>query len=146
MKRCSTCKLEKSESSFHKDVRQSSGLNNRCKVCVSAAAKKWRTENPEKARKAVREADARYRAKNGNTYYNNVKRLKKYGISQEIYDNLLKKFDGLCHCCQVKQATAIDHCHDSNKVRGLLCQECNLGIGLLGDNLKNVQAAVRYLC
>ena len=39
----------------------------------------------------------------------------------------------------------IDHCHDQNHVRGLLCQKCNQAIGLFKDNTKTMMAAIKYI-
>jgi hypothetical protein len=39
----------------------------------------------------------------------------------------------------------VDHCHETGKIRGLLCHSCNTGIGKLGDNLEGLQKAVSYL-
>jgi nitrate/TMAO reductase-like tetraheme cytochrome c subunit len=54
-----------------------------------------------------------------------------------------------CHCCGKeildKRSTYIDHCHETNKIRGILCMSCNSGIGFLGDNLEGVLKAVEYL-
>jgi hypothetical protein len=46
-----------------------------------------------------------------------------------------RKFDGL----------VMDHCHDTNKFRGWICQSCNRGIGCLGDNIDGLKMAIKYL-
>lgn len=56
---------------------------------------------------------------------------------------------GLCavcgKSCEVNAVLSVDHCHTTGKIRGLLCNKCNTGIGLLGDNIEGVQAALDYL-
>ena len=44
-----------------------------------------------------------------------------------------------------KPAAQVDHCHDSNVVRGVLCQECNVGLGKLGDTVEGLKIALKYL-
>ena len=54
-----------------------------------------------------------------------------------------------CKICekefQSKWDTVVDHCHTTNKVRGLLCRNCNLGIGLLKDNPEFLKRAILHL-
>jgi hypothetical protein len=55
-----------------------------------------------------------------------------------------------CECCGLsdlvfKKGLFLDHCHDTGAFRGWLCDNCNLGIGRLGDDLEGVQKAVAYL-
>lgn len=77
----------------------------------------------------------------------------RHRLTQERYEEMLAKHDGLCWSCQKKPATRVDHdhaCCPGNYscgacVRGLLCQSCNAGIGLLGDDLASVSKAVVYL-
>lgn len=45
----------------------------------------------------------------------------------------------------LKRALAVDHCHQTRKLRGLLCGSCNRGIGLLGDSVERMEAALSYL-
>ena len=56
-------------------------------------------------------------------------------------------YDGHCHiCCSpVERDCHIDHCHDTGKVRGLLCATCNKGLGLFKDSVPNLKAAINYL-
>ena len=58
--------------------------------------------------------------------------------------------EGRCGCCgthqsEQKRSMAVDHCHETGDVRGLLCGSCNLALGKLGDNLDGVLNLVNYL-
>ena len=56
--------------------------------------------------------------------------------------------DGRCAICSNRQARrnlAVDHCHSTNVVRGLLCDKCNLALGLINENLNVVDAIKSYL-
>ena len=82
-------------------------------------------------------------------------RLKKrYGIDNSEYQSLLLKQNSCCAICKIsinehenQKGTrfAVDHCHNSNKVRGLLCYKCNMGLGYFNDNPELTQAATNYL-
>jgi len=68
-----------------------------------------------------------------------------YGLTQEEYNKLQQDQNGLCAICITRPANVVDHCHSTNKVRGLLCRQCNLGIGHLGDSTDTVAKALAYL-
>ena len=56
--------------------------------------------------------------------------------------------DGKCAICsnpQENRRLAVDHCHKTGKVRGLLCQGCNTGIGGLKDDTERIKKAIDYL-
>lgn len=85
-------------------------------------------------------------------------KLKKYGITYSEYEKLFKEQSGVCAICfkEEKSKTsrlvnneslsmAVDHCHTTGKVRGLLCMKCNRAIGLLGDSVINLNNAIKYL-
>ena len=73
------------------------------------------------------------------------------------YDLTFAEFDKLheinnCECCGTELNTArgrnrrqIDHCHDTNQIRGVLCWNCNTSIGKLGDNVEGLERALNYL-
>jgi len=65
------------------------------------------------------------------------------------YDALLIAQDGRCAICRAppspRRALAVDHCHVTHRVRGLLCDRCNLGIGLFGDSPSALRSAASYL-
>ena len=79
---------------------------------------------------------------------------RQYGFSDEEYDRLLKKQKGLCAICRRKEIAmyrgkvrklAVDHCHKTNTVRGLLCMSCNQGLGKFYDSPRLLRGAAMYL-
>lgn len=77
-------------------------------------------------------------------------KLKKYGINESEYNNLLKKQNSVCAICLKEEfgkitKLSIDHDHETGKVRGLLCRRCNTGIGMFMDNPYLLEKAVKYL-
>ena len=75
---------------------------------------------------------------------------RKYGITKADFDLLLVQQGGVCAICGGDrsgpgQRFHVDHCHDSGKVRGLLCGNCNTAIGLLGDDPERADKAAAYL-
>jgi Recombination endonuclease VII len=103
------------------------------------------------------------RARARRWYHENKDKVKAYQITNKdkikIYNTLRqRKFAGLpeptrdvpelCECCGMpsgKKIMHLDHCHQTNKFRGWLCQNCNLGIGLLGDSENGLINALNYL-
>lgn len=74
----------------------------------------------------------------------------KYGLGIEEFDRLLVEQSGCCAICQRQfmaspKEPAIDHCHSTGVVRGLLCQCCNRGLGLFGDSADRMEDAINYL-
>ncbi len=78
---------------------------------------------------------------------------RRYGITEEDYVALLKKQKYVCAVCGgenievngFQRSLAVDHCHKENKVRGLLCDYCNRGLGLLKDSVELLERAKQYL-
>ena len=75
----------------------------------------------------------------------------KYSVSKDQFMSMLSEQRGLCAICKCSMDTArfkrpcVDHCHKTGKVRGLLCQSCNIGIGMLKDSPIRLKAAIEYL-
>lgn len=78
-----------------------------------------------------------------------AKRKKRYGLTQQEFDNLLQVQKGVCLICGKTNYNgwnlSVDHCHDTGKVRGLLCNPCNTGLGGFMDNPNLLANAIRYL-
>jgi len=70
-----------------------------------------------------------------------------YGLTLDQYDELFKAQQGACAICHqiTKRLLFVDHDHKTGKARGLLCVNCNNGLGLLGDHVETVQRAANYL-
>ena len=73
-----------------------------------------------------------------------------YGITLEEYNEMLKDQENGCKLCgkteeEEGRRLAIDHCHESGKVRGILCSDCNIGLGKFKDNKEVMQKAIDYL-
>lgn len=78
----------------------------------------------------------------------------KFGITPEEYDSMLAAQDGRCAICMSEKSPtprgtyntfAVDHDHETGRVRGLLCASCNLGLGKFSDSLYLVVRAASYL-
>jgi hypothetical protein len=80
-----------------------------------------------------------------------AKRLKMhYGITLQEYNEMFNRQNGCCAICKTHQSDltvslAVDHCHGTKKVRGLLCYNCNSGLGRFKDNISFLQEAINYL-
>jgi hypothetical protein len=104
--------------------------------------------NREKALAATR----RWQAKNTNhlAQYARAKKLRTFGLTPASYAVLLEEQEGRCAICarhhaEFSRCLAVDHCHATGKVRGLLCSGCNTGIGNLKEDIGVFQTAVAYL-
>lgn len=95
--------------------------------------KEYRQNNQEKERKRARK-----------------NQVKSYGITEEDYNKMFEEQDGCCAICKRHQSEFtkslfIDHCHKTNKVRGLLCHNCNIGLGSFKDNIELMKNGINYL-
>lgn len=85
-----------------------------------------------------------------------VETLRLHGLKQADYDAMHAAQDGRCAICRCTEQEllgkgkalkrlAVDHCHTTGRIRGLLCRKCNTALGLLGDDLAGIWAALNYL-
>ena len=70
--------------------------------------------------------------------------------AQANYDRMFTEQVGCCDICgrnqtEFKKALHVDHCHESERVRGLLCLQCNAALGYIKDNIKTAKNMVKYL-
>lgn len=100
--------------------------------------------NPEKYRKECKEWK-----KTNSDKYRDYRLKKAFGISTEEYNKKLKTQKNGCAICKKSCASgnnlAVDHCHASGVIRGLLCSKCNLGLGLFKDDVILLATAKKYL-
>ncbi len=100
-------------------------------------AKKWNAENPGK------------RAANWQKWSYGRRLELKYGLTIEQFEEMLHKQNYCCAICREPFSSPrnrhVDHCHDTGVVRGILCQKCNLAIGLLQNSPTVALEAAHYL-
>lgn len=98
----------------------------RCKDGNNAWQREYHRRNPTKAIQYIRR--------------------RKYRIEPEDYEQMLSSQGGLCAICRTEPPKpVVDHCHSSGDVRGVLCSNCNTGIGLLKHSPDRLWAAIEYL-
>ena len=73
----------------------------------------------------------------------------KYNMTREDRQNLIDQQNGQCAICgyffKSEKHTHIDHCHTTNKIRGILCSYCNVALGFLKDSPEIIENAAKYL-
>lgn len=110
-------------------VRDKRGRRRGCRPCRDETAAKWRAKNVEYAKKS--------RFKN------------LYGITVEEADEMARQQDGKCKICLQPPANVrglhVDHDHQTGKVRGLLCSNCNSMLGYARDNPVTLRKGIDYL-
>lgn len=97
-----------------------------------AKAKQWRVNNRDKVR-----------------VNNHIYKLRAYGLTVEQYDQMMQDQGGGCAICGLKEKRGtrlhVDHVHDTGKVRGLLCTNHNVAIGMLQDNVELIKRVIAYI-
>lgn len=115
--------------------------------------KKYREKDPDRYRRMANLRAAKYREKHRKRHSRSVsdcKRKQLYGIDKETYLQMLQAQKDCCAICGLPESNArfslaVDHCHNTGKVRSLLCSKCNPGLGMFRDSPELLIAASRYL-
>jgi hypothetical protein len=119
-----------------------------------AYARSWVKNNQDKIKaypkKPYREMSDEYKAKKA--AYSKKRHLeRKYGMTQADWDAMYASQGGVCAICKVPGRVgkhgklAVDHCHSTGRVRGLLCTPCNISIGILGETPEQWEVVWKYL-
>jgi hypothetical protein len=125
MKNCSSCNQEKPTTEFYKG-------RSLCKTCSNEASNKWKRENKEKNQLSIQKS----------------KLKRKYGITIEQYEAMVKEQKGVCYICKSENPNrklSVDHCHKTGKIRKLLCDKCNMTLGLINDSQELLKQFIFYL-
>ncbi len=147
MKQCSKCKGIKPKVDFSKFKHGKDGLKSWCKCCCKKANLIWQRENKEKCREANKRSHKKNYCPDKNR---ELKLLSRYNISLEQYKVQEKYQDYKCIICGASEGRAgkrlqVDHCHTTGEIRGLLCDNCNGGLGQFKDSTKRLNNAIKYL-
>ena len=150
---CTQCKLELDIHAFTKVKSKSEKRRSKCKKCNNDVKKEYRRNNKEKGlskEKQIRlknkDQIAKSRLKPKEKYAARTLETK-YGINLSDYNLLLKKQNSLCAICNKTsdKKLCVDHNHKTGSIRGLLCKECNFGLGNFKDNIAIFESAINYL-
>lgn len=127
MVKCTKCKVLKEQAEFFKDKQKKSGYRPDCKKCNTIKSTYWNKNNKDKTRWYILKSST--------------------GVTKEQYNEMLDGQKGVCAICEssCSMNLAVDHDHKDNMVRGLLCNNCNRGLGHFKDDIKNLYRAIDYL-
>ena len=140
MKQCRACGVEKPLETFTKTKQRKDGLGSYCKACANERARlvyEQKRQDPEWYQlQQEKERDRHLR--------------RTFGITSDEYDQMLHLQGGKCAICHTTEcksgvAFAVDHCHTTGQIRGLLCRDCNTSLGKFNDDIRILRQAVRYL-
>lgn len=162
MRRCAPCGIYKTLSEFPKNKHNKLGIGYECLTCKRARSINYRQRPEVRAQTLAYSRDPQvvaqrkiktkhWRASIEGKRAKFQWRLKeKYGIEIEDWAQLLNKQDCSCAICKAKffshcSEVTTDHCHQTGKVRGLLCSPCNLLLGFARDNSSILGSAMEYL-
>lgn len=137
MKNCSNenCKQVNPQSLEEFKLRKDGKPVSWCRSCDHSAVRSWRKANPDNLR-----------GSNLKRYWPELSGKE----SLEKYNTLFKSQDGKCNICQkhqseLKYSLCVDHCHKTDKIRGLLCDNCNQALGLLKDDIESLKRAIKHV-
>lgn len=148
-KRCPSCGETKSLDEFAKSRRRPSGVQSYCRPCHNARVRASYAKNPD----AYREYARKYSRNHPEVSRESARRatMRKLGITEADYHQMFLEQGEGCALCGAKVADArghrlhIDHDHSTGGVRGLLCGNCNNGLGKFQDNPDLLRRAAEYL-
>lgn len=138
-KECSGCGKSKLLVDFYPKPRKVeypdsiAGVSHNCKDCTKLERKQYVVSKKEQCKRS----DRKYH-------------LSKYGLTPEDYNLMFLSQEGSCLGCKKHQnnltrSLVVDHDHTTGKVRGLLCRQCNSGLGCLKDNTDTLFNLIEYL-
>jgi len=125
MKRCPDCGETKPPEDFPRNKNSKDGRHTYCKPCHNA-----------RGRETIQRL-------HGNSRHYHLRR--RYGIGADEFDELVRQQGGVCAICGRPDPEHVDHSHDTGAVRGILCFNCNGGLGQFRDSVDALLAAAAYL-
>ena len=130
-KYCPKCDNHKPLTGFHKNKSRGDGHAAYCKPCTQSYQSDWFQSD-------------------GATRYRKLSRARqRRGTTDEQVREIFKAQGSVCAICESPEPKGkgwhLDHCHETGKNRGVLCHNCNRGLGYMKDSVEILQTAVSYL-
>lgn len=150
---CTKCDEWKEASCFASDRRYEGSLKSQCYDCVNERRRAKFANLSEEEKEVERAKQREWRNNNleAANERDRKRRLPKiYGITNERYDEILEAQGNRCAVCGSDDPGhygkfVVDHDHETDAVRGLLCDDCNKGLGNFKDSIFNLESAIAYL-
>lgn len=149
---CSHCKNKKSANQFHKQTASVDGLQRTCKTCTSVLNRKSHLSRKPEAKRRLKDLVV---TTDGSIVFLKTKQTARstmlmhvHGISEDNFNYLLEMQGGKCDICGTSdpiRCFCVDHCHNTGRIRGILCDLCNKGLGAFKDNKNALARAIEYL-
>ena len=155
MKTCTKCGENKPATLeyFFRDTKTKDNLCCQCKTCRTKAVLAYReTKRGQEIYKKIYKKQNQSKSGKLNSRKSHLKTH--YSITLEQYDEMFKEQNGICIICGKPETRTlyntithlvVDHNHETGKIRGLLCHNCNILIGCAKDNITMLQSAINYL-
>jgi len=142
MRHCTACRQDRPLTEFVRNRSRPDGLARSCRACAREQQRRWREAHPEEARAASRRQYDPAKA----AVWNRAALLRRYGLTEADVERMKAEQGGRCAICrEVPRRWVIDHDHATGEVRALLCDPCNRGLGMLGEDPERLRAAAAYV-
>ena len=148
---CIDCQKVKPFDEFYKRI-ENGRPKSICKKCDRRRLEKYRSTE---ASKSAARASGQIWANNNRDKRDKSNRgswLKtRFGITLDEYNEILKGQNGVCAICKQPESVkgrknlAVDHCHETGKIRGLLCTFCNTALGKLKEDISIMENMIEYI-
>lgn len=141
-KTCKLCGNEKELKEFYLKSHEGSNRYNKCKSCYTAYIRQYRKEHKEAYNATQKKHWNKFRDRNTIRH-----KERKYGLERGEFQKLIESQNNQCAICGegLIGNGHLDHDHETGRVRGILCKQCNTGLGNFRDNQELLQNASKYL-
>lgn len=146
-KQCRRCDVWRETTEFRKAPQNKDKLQSYCKYCQNILKEDWRQRNMGHyiayAKQAYKDHPRRSKGRSLQKFFKCD-----WQTALKKYEEMLVNQNQRCAICKVHNSEitlTVDHCHNTGKVRGLLCHSCNLCLGRMKESIESFKAAIKYL-
>lgn len=153
-RKCADCNADMTQQDIERPQRKGYPLFAECcTVCANIRIAAWKRQRNQRGYQRLKQQPGTHehhrKRLQGNSYKRN------FGISPEEYEALFKMQGGVCASCGqpermidkrsgLPRALAVDHCHETGRIRALLCTSCNIAFGFLEENPERIRLLLAY--